>query len=107
MHRYGSVIRLRPDKESVYRELHAAVWPEVLAQISASNIRNYSIFLRDGVLFSYFEYVGEDFTGDMARMAKDPVTQQWWELADPCQERLPGTPEGEQWAPLEEVFHVD
>ncbi len=107
MHRYGSVIRLRPEMEARYRELHAAVWPEVLAQISASNIRNYTIFLRDGVLFSYFEYVGEDFAGDMARMAQDPTTQQWWQLTDPCQERLPETPDGEQWAPMEEVFHVD
>jgi hypothetical protein len=44
--------------------------------IAACNIRNYSIYLHrlpDGnhYLFSYFEYVGSDFAGDMAKMAAD------------------------------------
>ena len=43
--RVGTVIRLRPEHEQVYRELHAAVWPDVLAQIARSNIRNYTIWL--------------------------------------------------------------
>jgi L-rhamnose mutarotase len=105
--RYGSVVRLRPEKEAEYRRLHAAVWPAVLEQIRRSNIRNYSIFLRDGVLFSYFEYVGEDYESDLRAMAADEQTQQWWALTDPCQERVPGAPEGAHWAPLEEVFHSD
>ena len=33
----------------------------------ACNIRNYTIFYREGVLFAYFEYHGEDFAADMAR----------------------------------------
>lgn len=107
MQRHGSVVRLRPKMEQEYVRLHADVWPDVLAQIARSHLRNYSIFLRDGWLFSYVEYVGDDFAGDMAMMAADPRTQEWWRLTDPCQERLPGTPEGEQWAPMREVFHVD
>jgi L-rhamnose mutarotase len=43
----------------------------------------------------------------MAAMAADPVTQDWWRLTDPCQQPMPGTAEGEHWAALEEVFHVD
>jgi L-rhamnose mutarotase len=103
--RHASVIRLRPEKESEYRALHAAVWPGVLEQIARSNIRNYSIFLRDGTLFSYFEYVGDDFEADMTAIATDPVTQRWWQLTDPCQEPVPSAAQGERWAPLEEVFH--
>lgn len=105
--RFGSVIRLRPEKEAEYRELHAAVWPAVLDQIQRSGIRNYTIFLRDGLLFSYFEYVGEDFDADLAAMAKDPETQRWWTLTDPCQQPVQSAAEGEWWAPLEEVFHAD
>jgi L-rhamnose mutarotase len=33
--------------------------------IMACNIRNYSIYNKDGYLFSYFEYVGEHFDRDM------------------------------------------
>lgn len=107
MTRHGSVIELPPESEARYRELHAAVWPAVLDRIARSNIRNYTIFLRDGVLFSYFEYVGEDFEADMAAMAADPVTQEWWTHTDPLQRRVATAAEGEQWAPMEEVFHVD
>lgn len=105
MQRYGSVVRLRPEREEEYLLLHADAWPGVLAQISRSNITNFSIFLRDGYLFSYYEYVGEDFAADMAAMGADPETQRWWAITDACQERLTDAAEGEQWAPMTEVFH--
>lgn len=107
MERHGSVIRLRPEKEEEYRHLHAAAWPAVLATITDCNIRNYSIFLKDGFLFSYFEYIGRDFAADMRRMALDPATQRWWKLTDPCQEPLEKGKPGEWWAEMEEVFHCD
>ena len=105
MSRHASVIRLRPEDEAEYRRLHAGVWAEVLAQISASNITNYSIYLRDGWLFSYFEYAGEDFNADMEAMAQDPATQRWWAVCKPLQEPLPDRAQGEWWAAMEEVFH--
>jgi L-rhamnose mutarotase len=112
MKRHGSIVGLREEKIEEYNRLHADVWPDVLDRIHRSNIRNYSIFLRklpDGrhYLFSYFEYVGSDFAADMAAMAADPRTQEWWKITDPCQEPLPDRAEGEWWAAAEEVFHVD
>ena len=111
MKRYGSVIRLHPEKVDEYKKLHAAVWPDVLKMIWKCNIRNYSIFLRElegrPHLFSYFEYVGEDFAADSAKMAADPVTQDWWSFCIPCQDPLPDRAEGEWWAGMEEVFHAD
>ncbi len=107
MTRYGMVIGVRPEKLEEYKKLHAAVWPDVLAMIHDCNIRNYSIYYRDGLLFSYFEYVGEDYEVDMARMAADPTTQKWWDLCMPCQAPVPTRAEGEWWAPMEEVFHTD
>ncbi|NSW56473.1 MAG: L-rhamnose mutarotase [Armatimonadetes bacterium] len=107
MTRYGMVIGVRPEKLEEYKKLHAAVWPEVLAMIRDCNIRNYSIYHRDGLLFSYFEYIGEDYEADMAKMAADPTTQKWWELCMPCQNPVPTRSEGEWWAPMEEVFHTD
>ena len=44
MQRMGMVLGLKPEKVEEYKRLHAAVWPEVLAMISACNIRNYSIY---------------------------------------------------------------
>ena len=109
MKRYGMVLGLRPEKRDDYIRLHAAVWPEVLQTITACNIRNYSIFFKEGedLLFAYYEYHGTDYAADMARMAADPVTQKWWELCMPCQQPLATRKDGEWWAEMPEVFHTD
>jgi hypothetical protein len=41
MQRMGLCIGLKPQVIQAYREIHAAVWPEVLAAITKANIRNY------------------------------------------------------------------
>ncbi|MFF2272721.1 L-rhamnose mutarotase [Agromyces sp. NPDC058136] len=105
--RFAAVIRLRPEKQAEYLALHAAAWPEVLRRLTESNIRNYSIFLRDGMLFSYLEYVGGDYEADSAAIAADPVSQRWWELTDPCQQPIESVAPGEHWAAMSEVFHLD
>lgn len=105
--RFGSVIGVKAEKLAEYKALHADPWPGVLATIRACNIRNYTIYYRDGLLFSHFEYWGDDFAADMAKMAADPVTQEWWSLTNPCQTPLPGAGAGEWWARMEEVFHCD
>jgi L-rhamnose mutarotase len=107
MKRVASVIRLRPEHEQTYRELHGAAWPEVLSALRRANVSNYSIFLRDGMLFSYLEYVGDDYEADMAAIAADETTRRWWQLTDPCQQPVESAAEGEWWAPAEEVFHLD
>ena len=109
MQRMAMVIGLRPEKIKEYKDLHANAWPEILAQISACNIRNYSIFLREpeNLLFGYWEYHGTDFQADAARMAAHPKTQEWWALTDPCQDPLASRSENEWWSMMEEVFHHD
>ena len=105
--RYGWVIRVKPEKLDEYKNLHANPWPEVDSMIKACNIRNYSIYYRDGLLFSYLEYTGDDFEADMAKMAADSITQAWWNLTDPCQEPVETAGEGVWWADMEEVYHLD
>jgi len=108
--RYGMVVQVTPGKLAEYRRLHAEVWATVLSKIEECNIRNYSIFaarLPDGndYLFSYYEYVGDDYEADMAKMAADEETQRWWKLCTPLQQPVSELPPGEVWAPMEEVFH--
>jgi L-rhamnose mutarotase len=107
MKRYGMVIKVLPEKFEEYKRLHAAVWPAVLDMIGKCNIRNYSIYHKDGYLFSYFEYTGKNFPADMSKMAADLTTQKWWAVCKPCQEPLPTRKEGEWWAEMEEVFHCE
>jgi L-rhamnose mutarotase len=107
MRRFGQVIGVKPEAIAEYERLHAQVWPEVLATIHACNIRNYTIFRHEQMLFAYFEYVGDDYAADMAIMAADPKTREWWAYTDPLQEPLPDRAEGEWWHTLHEVFHSD
>ena len=109
MQRMGMLIGLQADRVAEYKELHAAVWPEILDKIRECNIRNYSIFLREpeNLLFAYWEYAGTDFDADMRLMAEDPNTQRWWDICMPCQQPLETRGEGEWWATMEEVFHHD
>ena len=105
MKRYGMAIKIKPDNFEEYKRLHGEVRPDVLKMITECNIRNYSIFHKDGMMFSYFEYVGEDFDADMAKMAADPATQQWWDVCKPLLDPLETRKESEFWANMEEVFH--
>jgi len=57
------------------------------------------------MLFSFFEYIGDDFEGDMAKIGQDSVTREWWKLTDPMQEPLETRKEGERWASMDEIFH--
>lgn len=107
MKRVSQVIKVRPELEAKYKALHANPWPEINQKIIECNIKNYSIYLRDGFLFSYFEYVGEDYAADMAKMAADPRTQDWWAECIPCQQAIESATGDEWWADMEEVYHLD
>lgn len=107
MQRYGQLIGVKPEVFEEYRKHHAAVWPEILDMIRQCNIHNYSIYHKDNMLFAYFEYVGDDFAADMAKMGADPMTQKWWDIMMPMQQPIPTRGEGEWWASMEEVFHTD
>jgi L-rhamnose mutarotase len=99
------VIRLKPEYVEAYKDVHKSVPPAVLRTIEECNISNYTIFLRQYVLFGYFEYSGKDFAADMAMMAADPETQKWWALTGPMQDPYPDRAPGEWWTFMDEVFH--
>ena len=107
MQRYGQVLGINPEHIEAYTRLHAAVWPAVLQMIHDCNIRNYSIYLHANTLFAYFEYIGDDFAADMAKMAANPDTQRWWDVCMPLQQPVPTRADGEWWAQMQEVFHTN
>ena len=107
MQRYATVVGLTAEGGDEYERLHAEVWTDVLKQIKSSNIRNYSIYRYGDMLFSYFEYVGEDFEADMLVMADDQVTQAWWRLCKPLTRPMPDRAPGEWAIDIPEIFHMD
>lgn len=124
--RLGGAIRLRRDRYRRYRELHDAVWPEVLERMRRSHIRNFCIYYHPetSTLFSHFEWTGHwgskkltkeqeqaVFDADMKAVSTDPVVRRWWKECEPCQEpfaqwltsavKLSDGGDGDWWAPLE------
>jgi len=106
MQRIGMMIGIKPDKIKEYKKLHATVWDGILQSLTDSNIQNYSIFLREpeNILFSYFEYIGDDFQKDMTTIADMDITKEWWALCMPCQKPLDTKKEEEWWSQMEQVF---
>ena len=109
MRRFGQVIGLKPEAEEEYKRIHVKIWPEVEAAIREAGIRNYSIFLKDGMLFGYYEYHGpdEEFDVRMAQLSKVSRESGWWDITEAMQQPLETRAPGEWWANMQEVFHQD
>ena len=107
MQRFGRVLRLREGAEPEYDRMHEEVWPEVLAAISTSRIRDYTIFRYDRWLFAYFE-LPDDVS--LERVGKEwsanPACRRWETLMQQLQEPLPESDENIWWVPMKEVWHL-
>ena len=109
MRRLGQILKLRAEHRDYYVTHHAAVWPGVLAQIRRSNMRNYSIYLREpeNLLFGYWEYTGSDYAADMQVLGERAITRKWLGLTDPCQAKLRSAGPDEWWSTMPEIYHLD
>jgi L-rhamnose mutarotase len=129
--RFGAAIRLQPDQYRRYRELHDAVWKDVLDRMYHSNIRNFVIYYHEETrtLFQHFEWIGhwnapapmnpiEEqrlFETDMLAIANDPIIRIWWKECEPCQDPFSQWAQGDMppseggngdwWAPMIPVTH--
>jgi L-rhamnose mutarotase len=93
-------VQVRVNRLDEYRERHRAVWPEMLAALSAAGWSNYSLFLRsDGLLIGYLET--EDFAAAQRAMEETDVNARWQAEMAPFFEREL------EFERVEEVFHLD
>ena len=104
MARYCLLGHVDPARIEEYREVHRAVWPELLRVLSDAGWRNYSLFLRDdGLLIGYVE--ADDLDEAQERVARTEVNARWQaEMAE-----LFGSdgPPDEGFVQLETVFDLD
>lgn len=108
MRRRALLIRLRPERRQEYIEKHREVWPEVVAALKAAGHHNYSVFLRDDLLFSYFEYDPDvDIDARRRAMRASPVLEPWLSLMNACQQPLANAGPNEWWASMDEIYHLD
>jgi len=75
--RVGMVIKIKPEFIDEYKKLHADNNTGVRDLLTEASMHNFSIFLHqldDGnwYEFGYYEYTGNDFEADMAKLAEHP-----------------------------------
>src|ERR1700683_2089304 len=104
--RIGMVIGMRPDRGAAYEGLHAASHHGVRDLLTKYHMHNFSIFLHQldngqYYLFGYYEYSGDDYKADMAKLAAEPRNQEWLSSTDPMQMPLPGE---KSWSIRREVY---
>ena len=109
MKRMCRIIQVKPEILAEYKRIHAAVWPEILEAIAKSDVKNYSIFLREpeNLLISYWKYHSKNYDKDMEDIKSAPRMREWWDMTDPMQTPLATRQSHEWWADTEEVFHTD
>ena len=107
--RVGMVIKIKPECIEEYKAVHADSNAGVRDLLIEANMRNFSIFLHqldDGnwYEFGYYEYTGDDFEADMAKLDKHPRNIEWLKICDPMQIPLEGY---DSWAEMEQVYFND
>ena len=109
--RYASFVELVPEKEVTYREMHAEVWPEIVALLKRANIQNYHIWIQTigerKYVYRAFEYTGDNPEADFAAVAADPVIRErWWPITDACMKPVDGGSGGDVWREAELVMFL-
>lgn len=104
--RFGAVIGIKPEMIPEYTRLHTGDNVTIRDLLRKANISNNSIFLHEiegkWYEFSYSEYLGDDYEGDMAKLAAEPRYQAWLKVCDAMQIPL----EGEKtWATMKQVYY--
>ena len=107
---FGQIGRIKPECIEEYCRLHEVdvyteKWAGILQLIRDCNIRNYNIFIEDDVVFGYYEYIGDDYEADMAKMAADPLNKEWWSHTRPCFTKYKADSPEAFYTDMKQIFH--
>lgn len=104
-------INLKDDAKVIdaYRRFHREVWPEVQQSLKQCGVRRMDIFLLGRRLVMVVEMKdGTEYSEAFKSHAvSSPRVIEWERLMKSLQEPASGAGEGEWWAPMEPVFHLD
>jgi L-rhamnose mutarotase len=78
MQRVAFRLWVKPEQLEEYKRLHKEVWPELLADMWAAGIRNYSIFADGPELFGYLEC--NDWAAVNESLAQSDANRRWQEF---------------------------
>ncbi len=104
MTRTAFTMKLKPGFEAEYKRRHDAIWPDLVRELEAAGVSDYSIYLDEATLTLFaVQRLKDHHTADL--LPSRPVVQKWWKsMADLMETNLDSSP---VVAPLKEVFHLD
>jgi L-rhamnose mutarotase len=104
MQRVAFRLRVKPERLEEYKRLHQAVWPELLEDLRAASIRNYSIFADGLELFGYLEC--DDWAAVSQALAHSDANRRWQEFMRDYLDTPVDPNSAEPVRLLEEVFRL-
>lgn len=102
MKRIATITKLKPGMKEAYTKLHDEIWDDMVAAGHEANMRNFTIFFHEDYLFSYFEYIGDNYEEDMAKKNSMDVTIRWRTATGEMTDPVFGDT---KVIPLEEIWH--
>ena len=110
MKRYCQTLELANDEELIrkYVEVHAQVWPEVMAGQREVGILDMQIYRYQNRVFMICDTVDDfDWECDMARLATLPRQAEWEAYVAEYQGCDPSLPSASKWHLMEQIFHLE
>ena len=104
MQRVAFLLQIKPGKIEEYEEAHRHVWPEMIAELEAAGVNEYSIFRRGLQLFLFMRTA--DFDRTQEYLARSAVNLRWQEAMAPLFDEVPGKEASEAFALAKEVFYM-
>lgn len=98
------VMRLNAGQKEEYKKRHDEIWPELVAELKAIGIQNYSIHLHEAslLLFAQFDIENPELLEDLPHKA---IMKKWWDhMADIMAVNDDNSPVAEN---LERVFFLE
>lgn len=104
MEKYAFTMKLKPGYEKEYKLRHDEIWPELVSELKAAGIADYSIFLdsETRILFGVLKRADTHTMDDLPNKA---IMQKWWaHMADIMESNADNSPVVQ---PLKKVFHME
>lgn len=103
MVRHAFKMKLKPGHVAEYKKRHDEIWPQLVAELRAAGVSDYSIFLDEETLTLFAVQKLSD-GNTAAQLPDSPIVRKWWNFMAPLMEVHPDhSPVAK---PLKEVFHL-
>ena len=97
-------MKIKPGCEAMYKQRHDDIWPELVRELEAAGVSDYSIYLDEETLTLFaFQKLKDHNSSDA--LPQTAIVKKWWAYMADIMETNPD--HSPMAAPLSEVFHMD